>query len=110
MQVQRERSAPDVRAGARGFTLVEVLVVIIVLGVLGAVVVFSVRGTTKDSQDSSCKAERRMLETAVESYYSSNFTYPADAVALETAGLVRDTVGLHHTVAGGSVTGTGVCA
>jgi prepilin-type N-terminal cleavage/methylation domain-containing protein len=74
--------------GAKGFTLIELLVVIVILGILGAVVVFSVRGVSKDSQTNACKTEKRTLETAVESYYAANFGYTSEA-NLVTAGLIR---------------------
>jgi prepilin-type N-terminal cleavage/methylation domain-containing protein len=52
----------------KGFTLVELLVVIVILGILAAVVVFAVGGSTKDAKDSACKADRATAETAVEAY------------------------------------------
>ena len=42
----------------KGFTLVELLVVIVILGILAAVVVFAVGGTTDKAQTSSCEAEK----------------------------------------------------
>ena len=56
------------RSDSSGFTLIEVLVVITVLGVLTMVVVFSVRGITDKGQDSACHTDARVLATAVESY------------------------------------------
>ena len=38
----------------RGFTLVELLIVIVILGILAAVTVFAVRGITDKSQENSC--------------------------------------------------------
>jgi prepilin-type N-terminal cleavage/methylation domain-containing protein len=52
----------------KGFTLVELLVVIVILGILAAVVVFAVGGSTKDAKESKCKADRSTAETAVEAY------------------------------------------
>lgn len=60
----------------RGFTLIELLIVIIILGVLAAVVVFSVRGITNNSDDAACKTELRTVETAVEAYYAEEGEYP----------------------------------
>lgn len=76
--------------GAKGFTLIELLVVIVILGVLGAVVVFSVRGVTNNSKTASCKTEKRTIATAVEAYYAEAGSYPADLNALETKGLIND--------------------
>lgn len=66
----------DTRGSRReaGFSLVELLVVIVVLGILAAVVVFSVRGLTDRGELSSCAEDRRILETAAESYFAQHRT------------------------------------
>lgn len=61
----------------KGFTLVELLVVIVILGILAAVVVFAVGGSTDKAQTSSCKAEESALASAVEAYRASVSSYPA---------------------------------
>ena len=48
----------------RGFTLVELLVVIVILGVLAAVVVFAVGGITNTSKQNACKIEVRTVNSA----------------------------------------------
>ena len=67
LQHLRSRTA-DKTLLQKGFTLVELLVVIVILGILAAVVVFAVGGTTKDAAVSACLSERSTLETAVEAY------------------------------------------
>ena len=54
----------------RGFTLVELLIVIVILGILATVTVFAVRGITDKGQLNSCKVEKRAIETAFEAYYA----------------------------------------
>ncbi|MCB0965999.1 MAG: type II secretion system protein [Ilumatobacter sp.] len=53
-----------------GFSLIELLVVIVVLGILTAVVVFSVVGISDDAEENSCAAGARTLAVAVESYFA----------------------------------------
>jgi prepilin-type N-terminal cleavage/methylation domain-containing protein len=53
-----------------GFSLVELLIVIVVLGFLTTIVVFSVRGITDKGETSACTEEARILATAVESYFA----------------------------------------
>jgi len=58
-----------------GFTLVELLIVIAILGVLAGVVVFSVAGIQDNSQTSACKAEASTVKSAEEAYYVRNKAY-----------------------------------
>jgi prepilin-type N-terminal cleavage/methylation domain-containing protein len=54
----------------KGFTLVELLIVIVILGILATVTVFAVRGITDQGQTSACQADQKTLETAVETYFA----------------------------------------
>ena len=58
----------------KGFTLVELLIVIVILGILATVTVFAVRGITDQGQTSACNADKKTLQTAVEAYYAQNGT------------------------------------
>jgi prepilin-type N-terminal cleavage/methylation domain-containing protein len=61
----------------KGFTLVELLVVIVILGILAAVVVFAVSGSTTTATSKSCKSEASTLASAMEAYAAQNAgTYP----------------------------------
>lgn len=71
-----------------GFTLVELLIVIAIMGVLAGVVVFSVAGIQDDSRTAACKAEVSAVQTAQEAYYAKNKAYTNDA-GLVTAKLLR---------------------
>jgi prepilin-type N-terminal cleavage/methylation domain-containing protein len=64
-----------------GFTLVELLVVIVILGILAAVVVFAVGGITNKGKNSACQIEIRTVNTALQAYYAQNSAYPADLTA-----------------------------
>ncbi len=52
----------------KGFTLVELLIVIVILGILATVTVFAVRGITDQGKTSTCKADSKTLQTAYEAY------------------------------------------
>ena len=54
----------------KGFTLVELLIVIVILGILATVTVFAVRGITDQGQKSACSADTKTMETAVEAYFA----------------------------------------
>lgn len=62
----------------QGFTLVELLIVIVILGILATVTVFAVQGITDKGKTNACNVEVRALETAVEAYYvDNNQAFPA---------------------------------
>ncbi|MFT4773621.1 MAG: prepilin-type N-terminal cleavage/methylation domain-containing protein [Candidatus Azotimanducaceae bacterium] len=56
----------------KGFTLVELLIVIVILGILATVTVFAVRGITDKGQENACSVEARTLDTAIEAFYAQN--------------------------------------
>jgi prepilin-type N-terminal cleavage/methylation domain-containing protein len=109
------RQHPD-----KGFTLIEVLLVIVVLGILGTVVVASVGGFSAEAADRTCAAERRSLYTAVEGFRATpgNEIIPAaDASAdghertLVQAGFLREVSSLYDVQADGTLVPApgGVC-
>lgn len=59
-----------------GFTLIELVIVILILGVLAGIVVFSVRGITDHGEVAACQTEIRTLETAAEAFYAKTNGYP----------------------------------
>lgn len=55
-----------------GFSLIELLVVVVTLGLLATIVIFAMAGFRDDAHESVCPAEYRNLNTAVESYFTQN--------------------------------------
>lgn len=54
----------------KGFTLVELLIVIVILGILATVTVFAVRGITDKGQQNACASDKKTLQTAGEAYFA----------------------------------------
>ncbi len=52
----------------KGFTLVELLIVIVILGILATVTVFAVRGITDQGKTSACDTDKVTVQTAVETF------------------------------------------
>jgi len=82
-------TSPAARRDDRGFTLVELLIVIVVLGVLATITVFAVRGITNEGQQSACASDKKSIETAEESNMAQHGAYVAES-ALVTNGLLRE--------------------
>jgi general secretion pathway protein G len=88
----------------RGFTLVELLIVIVILGVLATVTVFAVRGITDKGKVNAANADKRNLEKAEENYMAQYARYGTEA-ELVTAGFLRSESSIHDiTVAGNDYT------
>lgn len=65
----------------RGFTLVEILVVIVIIGILSSVVVISGGYARSRSRDVRRKEDLRSLQTALETYFQAKANYPGmDAI------------------------------
>ena len=57
-----------------GFSLIELLVVIVILGILSAVVVMAVGRSTSDAEDVACIADKHVLITATEAFFAQRST------------------------------------
>jgi general secretion pathway protein G len=65
------------RKGTRGFTLVELMVVVIILGILAAVVIPQFANNTDDARVATLDANLTEMRNAIELYYHQhNGTYP----------------------------------
>jgi type IV pilus assembly protein PilA len=66
----------------RGFSLIELLVVILIIGVLAAIALPAFLGQSAKGKDSSAKSAARNLVSSIESFYATNKTY--DGAASDT--------------------------
>ena len=66
-----------------GFTLIEIMVVVIIIGILAAIVAPNVIGRVDDAQITKAKAEIANIENALKFYRLDNFTYPSSEQGLE---------------------------
>ncbi|WP_246214233.1 prepilin-type N-terminal cleavage/methylation domain-containing protein [Kitasatospora viridis] len=71
-----------------GFTLVELLVVVVILGILSAIVVFSVRGINDKGQSAACKTDKATIQTAEEAYFANGHSTYATMAELVSGGFL----------------------
>jgi general secretion pathway protein G len=71
------------RNGRRGFTLVEIMVVLVVIGIIAAAIIPQFIGTTQDAKISTAKANVSELESAVERFYVHLDRYPSSEEGLK---------------------------
>ncbi len=62
----------------RGFTLVEILVVVAILGILAGVVIASLSTTAATTQKTACLSEANAMRTAVEVFRQQVGFYPTN--------------------------------
>ena len=60
------------KRGSGGFTLVELLITIVIIGILAAVVVLAIGGLTNTGKQSACKATQDASQAAATAYYSDH--------------------------------------
>ena len=75
------------RHSQRGFTLIEIMVVVIILGVLGALVLPNVMSRPDHAKVTAARTDIQSISTALEIYRLDNGRYPTTAQGLEA--LVR---------------------
>lgn len=67
----------------RGFTLIELMVVIVIIGLLATVVVVNVLPTQDTAMTEKARADVALLEQALEMYRLDNLSYPSIDEGLE---------------------------
>lgn len=60
----------------KGFTIIELLIVIVVIGILATLVLNTFRGVQARARDTERKADLNALATQLEVYYTDNGHYP----------------------------------
>jgi len=74
-----------------GFTLVELLIVIVVLGILSGIVVFGVGQFRGDAQNAACKADLATISIAADAFSARDpaAAYPTSVAQLVTGGYLK---------------------
>ena len=72
-----EGNDKEVFAGQRGFTLLELMIVVAIIAILAGILIPNFTHARAQAQTAACEANLREIATAFELYYADNQVYPA---------------------------------
>ncbi len=72
------------RRDARGFTLIEIMVVVVILAILGTLVAPQIIGRIDEARVTKAKNDLRLYESALDMYRMDNYRYPTTDQGLES--------------------------
>ena len=73
----------SLRVAEQGFTLLEIMVVVVIIGLLAAMIVPNLMSNIDKAQISRAKADIRSIETGLNLYRLDNFRYPSTSDGLQ---------------------------
>ena len=65
--------------GREGFTLVELVVVVLILGIIAAIAAPKMFDVASNSRESSARQNLRIIRNAIEMFYAQNGVYPGQS-------------------------------
>lgn len=71
-RIERHTEGPIARRD--GYTLIELLLVVVILGILTTAAVFAVTGMSAEAAETGCLTDRRQLLVSAESYFAQRHT------------------------------------
>lgn len=92
LRIRVKKAVRCVLVDDRGFTLVEMLIVIAIIGILAAIAVPSFSKVTESAKRKACDANVKTLENLVVLYRLDTGSYPGDVQALVTDGYLEKEV------------------
>jgi general secretion pathway protein G len=95
------RAAP--RRGARGFTLIEIMVVVVIIGLLAAVIVPTVISKVDEARVAKAKQDIQALEAALLEFRLDNSKYPTTEQGLAALSTLPTDPSIRHWRPGGYI-------
>jgi general secretion pathway protein G len=102
MRITADRSRPHAAPGRQsGFTLIEIMVVVIIIGLLAAVVVPQFLGRVDDARVAKAKQDIQAMQTALTMFKLDNYVYPTTEMGLKALAQKPDSPTIKNWRAGG---------
>ncbi len=84
---------PKVQRGQGGFTLIEILVVVVILGILASIIVPKIMKRPEEARRTKAKMDIKAIETALNLYRLDNGLYPSTEQGLDAL-VTKPTTGI----------------
>lgn len=79
----KQRNGMGASGASKGFTLIEIMVVVVILGILGALIVPNIIGRPDEARVTAAKSDIQAIANALELYRLDNGHYPSTDQGLE---------------------------
>src|ERR1700686_2787242 len=78
------------RSKNRGFTLIELIVVVTIIGILAGIAISNVRFAQQKAREAALKDDLHEMRKAIDDYYADKQKYPDSLATLKTDKYLRD--------------------